>query len=465
VITNMTEETKTQAVTVTPVRGQAPKWDEVPETLPAMRAVRTPGTPRVLAAILLLMMLVFGLALIVTPWQQNVVGSGRVSALDPNQRQQNIETPVDGRIIKWHVIEGAEVKAGDLLVELSDNDPSIMENLGRERSAISETIRAGRDRLTNLQDRIRGIEMTRTNAVSAAESRVQMAKERVRAAEQGLQAAEAAHTTAKLNIERQKRLGEKGLTSTRNIELAELELARTLADVDRAGAALNASRSEQLAMEAELLRTDNDAQVRIEEARAALQSAFSDLGKQNAELTKVDVRVARQLNQQVRAPVDGTILRILARQGGEQVKAADALAVLVPRAGSDIVELWVNGNDAPLISPGRKVRLQFEGWPAIQFAGWPSVAVGTFGGRVLFVDATDNGQGKFRVLVEPDPDDRDWPARRFLRQGVRANGWVLLNQVPIWFELWRQFNAFPPSIAMEEPGSEAKSSRGGKNGK
>jgi membrane fusion protein, adhesin transport system len=106
----------------------------------------------------------------------------------------------------------------------------------------------------------------------------------------------------------------------------------------------------------------------------------------------------------------------------------------------------VHGNDAALISPGRHVRLQFEGWPAVQFAGWPSVAVGTFGGRVGFVDATDDGKGRFRVVVVPDPEDEDWPSAQYLRQGVRAKGWVLLEQVRLGFELWRQFNGFPPAL-------------------
>ena len=119
----------------------------------------------------------------------------------------------------------------------------------------------------------------------------------------------------------------------------------------------------------------------------------------------------------------------------------------------------MDGNDVPLISEGRPVRLQFEGWPALQFAGWPSIAVGTFGGRVQLVDSTDNGAGKFRVLIKPDPHDEPWPTKTYLRQGVRANGWVLLNQVPLGFELWRQFNGFPPIISMAEPGSAKDASK------
>jgi pyruvate/2-oxoglutarate dehydrogenase complex dihydrolipoamide acyltransferase (E2) component len=164
--------------------------------------------------------------------------------------------------------------------------------------------------------------------------------------------------------------------------------------------------------------------------------------------------------QTIRAPRNGTILRLVAQPGGELLKAGDPIAIFIPETQDLVVELWMNGNDIPLIHAGDKVRLQFEGWPAIQFAGWPSVAIGTFGGRVMLVDATDNGEGKFRILVEPDDEDEPWPSNRYLRQGVRTNGWVLLNQVSLGFELWRQFNGFPPTVT---PQGDAAGAKGGKN--
>jgi hypothetical protein len=108
------------------------------------------------------------------------------------------------------------------------------------------------------------------------------------------------------------------------------------------------------------------------------------------------------------------------------------------------------------------VRLQFEGWPAVQFVGWPSVARGTFGGEVVLIDPTDDGTGRFRVLVAPRPDVVndgtevvEWPGPRWLRQGVQVNGWVLLNRVPLWYEIWRQLNGFPPALADRPAGAGA----------
>ena len=161
---------------------------------------------------------------------------------------------------------------------------------------------------------------------------------------------------------------------------------------------------------------------------------------------------------QVVAPRAGVILRLIAHQGTEMVKAGDPLVVLVPNVDSSAVELLIDGNDASLLEKDRKVRLQFEGWPAVQFVGWPSVAVGTFGGVVSFVDAHADTKGKFRVVVVPDANDQPWPSARYLRQGVRAGGWVLLDQVALGFELWRQFNGFPPAVS--EPGAEGYTAGG-----
>jgi adhesin transport system membrane fusion protein len=273
-----------------------------------------------------------------------------------------------------------------------------------------------------------------------------MAQDRVRAARQSVQATEAAARTAQLNADRQRALLAEGLASTRTGELAELDRVRAGTEVDRARATLSAAQSEESAFQSDLLRVGTDGFAAIEDARAARAAAAAEIAAATGELARIEVRLARQATQLVTAPRSGTVLRLVAATGGDQVKAGDPLLVFVPDTEARAVELWVDGNDVPLLTEGQRVRLQFEGWPAIQFTGWPTLAYGTFGGRIAVVDSTDNGQGKFRVLVTPEPGAR-WPTGRYLRQGVRANGWVLLNRVRLGWELWRQFNGFPPRPA------------------
>jgi hypothetical protein len=73
---------------------------------------------------------------------------------------------------------------------------------------------------------------------------------------------------------------------------------------------------------------------------------------------------------------------------------------------------------------------------------------------VQVIDYVASANGEYRLLVVPDPTDEIWPSR--LRLGSGANGWVMLNDVPIWFELWRQINGFPPTIAPDEVEPEKK---------
>lgn len=411
--------------------------------------VSEPRATRILARVLVLLFVVLVVALRCAPWQQSAYGTGRVVAYAPLDRQQAIEAPIEGRIVHWHVREGSIVRAGDPVVDLTDNDPEIIHRLREEYTAMTARLDAAKARALSVDSRMRALRSSRGSAVSAAQQRARMATDRVRSAEEALRAAEAASKTAKLNEDRQSKLLSEGLTSVRAFELAELEVIRAQTESDRARAALSAARSEALALDADLSKVGNDGTASIDDARASHAAALAEIASAQAEVARIEVRLARQQSQAIKAPRDGVILRLVANQGTELVKAGDPLAILVPDSETRAVELWVDGNDVPLITNDRHVRLQFEGWPAVQFAGWPSVAVGTFGGKVSLVDASDDGSGNFRVLVVPDGKE-PWPSGVFLRQGTQAHGWVLLSRVRLGYELWRQFNGFPPVVASDE---------------
>jgi len=322
--------------------------------------VKSTRSATIIAYVFALVFVSFVTALFFVPWVQTSFGKGRVIAYHPNERQQNIEAPVEGRISKWFVLEGKKVKEGDPIAEISDIDPNIMERLQAEQAA----------------------------------------------AEQRLEATLKGRETSLKNLERQKMLSQQGLTSQRGYELAVLEVAKFDSDVSSA----------------------------------------------TQELQRIKVRLARQSSQTISAPRDGTIMRVVAPQGTAYVKAGTILATLVPETENSAVELYIEGNDLPLMTVGREVRLQFEGWPAIQFAGWPSVAKGTFGGKIGVIDASDDGSGRFRIIVFPLVEERfpgnklGWPESNILRQGVQTHGWVLLNEVKLGFELWRKFNKFPVAL-------------------
>lgn len=198
-----------------------------------------------------------------------------------------------------------------------------------------------------------------------------------------------------------------------------------------------------------LKKTGASTQRIYEEAQLELVKYNTDLAKAKVDLAKVKVKIARQDSRLVKAPIDGTIVERRHGEGGITVNPTEFLANIVPDGKSRIVALWVKGMDAPLVSVGDKVMLQFEGWPAVQFSGWPEVAVGTFEGEVSFVSPQTNPVGEVKIFVKPE-NKRDWPNSELLRLGTKTNGWVLLKNVTLGYELWRRFNGFPININSKE---------------
>lgn len=390
------------------------------------------------------------------PWQQSVVGQGQVVAFQPNERAQRIEAPVKGRVATWHVVEGSAVEAGQLLVELSDIDPNYVERLNAKREAGTRSLEAARQQAEAYKSQRASLEEARTLAMQAAALKVDMAHQKVAAAREKVRAAEAQAKTAVLNLERVEALVKQGLRSNRDMELTILSEAKAQTELNQARAGLSEARAQAVALQAERVQKGAEFEAKIASVAASRQKAESEAAKAEKALAELQVAVSRQSAQQVRAPRAGVILDVMADQGGEVVKEGDPLALLIPNTDSRAVELWVDGNDAPLITAGREARVQFEGWPAVQFVGWPSAAVGTFPAKVAFVDAMGRKDGRFRVVVLPVADSEEhWPEPRFLRQGVKAKGWILLDEVSVGFELWRQFNGFPVS-QRDKPQTEAQ---------
>ena len=414
------------------------------------------------ARLLVFLLCAMIVGMMLAPWQQNVTGNGRVVAFSPLVREQTLEAPVSGRIHKFadNISEGMHIKEGDFIAEIRDLDPLLLPRLENQLAAKRRELEHTKEIATAYTGQVSAFQTARDETVLAADEYVKMAEQTKLAKDRNLDAANAALSQEKLDYERQAGLEKDGLSSTLKLQIQERKLKVAQAQVDQAKAYVAAADNEIEAKKRERSAKEREATTKIDSASAALRKANADVAKLEKEILELESKVEQQKNQVVNAPIDGFVFRVHRFQGGQIVKQGEPLLTIVPDTADRSVELWLNGNDAPLVSVGRHVRLQFEGWPAVQFSGWPSVAVGSFGGKVARIDATDNDKGKFRILVVPDEQDEPWPSDRFLRQGVQAHGWVLLERVSLGFEVWRQLNAFPPVVDVDEPTNEsdAKSS-------
>ena len=432
----------------------------------SLKAARTPWPARWFGRLLLLLFVAAPVVLVFVPWQQTVRGRGQVVAFAPTERKQVVTALVGGQVKKWYVVEGSKVKAGDPIVDIDDNDPGLAERLEAQRKFLFSRKDAAEDEVAEQLRAVKAQEQAMAAAVAAAKANRDAAALVVDVSKQSKKNNEFAATFEKRRYEmfdrlfRDKQFG--GLESELNRDDAKAKADRAQTDVTRADAEIKRAEAAVLTADSLALQAGATGLSAVALAHRDLHRAEQNRFGVERELQEIETRVERFKARFVKAPTDGVVFRISANAGagGQFVKEGDELAVIVPDATDRVVELLVDGVDAPLIAAhmertgrGPHVRLQFEGWPGVQFAGWPSVAVGTFGGRVRQIDATDDGFGRFRILVEPDelfPGDR-WPEGLYLRQGNQAVGWVFLNRITLGYELWRQLNGFPPVVAPRAP--------------
>jgi multidrug resistance efflux pump len=417
--------------------------------MPSLQLTRSSRFARRLAWLLLILLSLTTVVMFFAPWQQTVTGAGYVVAYAPRERQQVLEATIEGRIVRWNeeLMENARVSRGEFLAEVRDLDAEYSTRLEGQLENTSVMLDAAKKIVEATQGQLTAYQEVAVQITRAQDAYVQAAMEKVSAAEQKLSLASAAIPQLQAAFDRATTLYQQNNISVEKLQESERKLMESQAKVREETANFAASKSDLEGKQNDRLAYIQKANADVRYYEGALDKSRSEVAKMEKERLEMQSKIARQSTQIVLAPFDGYLVEISPNIGTQLVKKGDPICRIVPDTKDRAVQIWLDGNDAPLVNPGDHVRLQFEGWPAIQFAGWPSVAVGTFGGTVASVDMIDDGKGKFRCQVLPDSADvLDWPEDRYLRQGVRANGWVLLEQVPLWFEVWRQLNGFPPAL-------------------
>lgn len=397
------------------------------DRLYSLRALKAPRAGKILARWLLSLILIF-LVIVFLPWQQNVRGTGRVTALNPMNRPQSVQSVIAGQIQRWHIKEGQFVKKGDTIITISEVkekyfDPKFLIRLREQILAKEGSMQSKEEKAEALKRQVTALK--NAMRIKIEQSRAKLDAEKVK------------FQNTKNQYERNKRLYDAG-----NIPLTKFQ------DIEYK---FQGSQADYLNAEIELDRVEAEYLDKIAKSESDLNHTESELFDTQGEVAKLNNEYAnmkiRSTQYQILSPQNGYVVRAMKAGIGETIKEADAVCTIMPESSDLAVELHVKAMDVPLLSKGRNVRIEFDGWPALQFSGWPSVSVGTFGGKVEVIDYVNSKPGEFRVLVVPDQGDQEWP--RQLRIGSGIKGWVMLDDVPVWYEMWRQLNGFPPSLYSE----------------
>ncbi|MFM7738448.1 MAG: HlyD family secretion protein, partial [Planctomycetota bacterium] len=405
---------------------------------------------------LLFLMLLSVASMVFLPWQQTARGSGRVIAYVPQERQQPVIAPIKGVVsmVAPDLREGDFVKQGTVILELQPAAANMVEQMTFQVSDLKAKLESAKIKAEVYQRNIKDFTDARDYAVKAAAEMVEMAQAKLQAKQTLLPGYEAKELQARLNYDRQAALFQGGATAEKEVERLKKDLDVAVSELASTKFEVQSALKEVDAKQHELEQKRSEAQTKIDYAKAMEQDALGLQATVQKEMRDLEIKLSELKLLRIEAPRDGTIYRLPVYERGQTIKEGETLFTIVPSTTERAVELYIKGNDISLIHAGDHVRLQFEGWPAIQFfSGWPNNAVGTFGGQVARVDPTDDGTGKFRIQVIPEKDT-EWPKVQYLRQGVRANGWVMLKTVTLGYEIWRQLNGFPPVI--DEPDGEKK---------
>lgn len=405
--------------------------------------------------------LIFIAIMMFLPWTQNINTSGTVTTLYQDQRPQEMNTIIPGRIIKWWVKEGDFVKKGDTIVQLADVkddylDPKLVQRTQEQLDAKQQKIGFYNEKISATASQVEAMEMSRNLKLNSLDNKLEQLRRKVTSDSAELVAAEIDHGIAVQQLNRAKQMFSEGIIALTEFERRTGQYNKALAILTEKQQKLQNTRQDITICRIEMNTVRQDAADKIFKAQGDIASARGDVAS-------TDVEVAKNQNQLANYAIRGSQRWMIAPQSGqitkakksginEMVKEGEMIVEIVPNKFDQAVELYVAPMDLVLVEKGQQVRLQFDGFPAIVFSGWPEASYGTFVGEVIAVETNRSENGKFRMLVVPVEKEKKWPAA--LKLGAGVQGFALLKNVSIWYELWRQINGFPPEFYQPSSGKE-----------
>ncbi len=396
---------------------------------------------------------IFFILFLLLPWTQNIQAPGLITTRSPEQRPQEINSAISGRIEKWFVKEGDIVEKGDTILKITEVeesylDPQLLKRTEEQIKAKEGTVDFYRDKVVAIQNQIEATYQVRELKLQQLEKKVKQVSLNVISDSMALKNIETELKIAKDQYKRQEELYKQGLKSLTELEQRKQQLQSAESKFTIAENKLSNTRNDLLIAKIELNQNDNEYSEKISKAQSDKFASLSEITNGEGEVAKLKNKFSnyaiRNAFYYVLAPQDGQITKTISAGIGEIIKSSENIAKVVPQKFQYAVEMYVKPMDLPLISEGQKVRLQFDGWPAIVFSGWPVTSYGTYGGKVAAIDNSISENGKFRILVVEDPRDHKWP--NALKVGGGARGMALLKDVHIIYELWRNINGFPPDF-------------------
>lgn len=393
------------------------------------------------------------------PWTQNIQSRGEITTVQPGQRPQTIQSTIAGRIEQWFVQEGELVKKGDTIVFLSEIkaeyfDPNLVSRTLRQVEAKEGAMDAYEGKAVALDEQIDAMKTELGYKQQQLENRILQAELKLASDEADLSQAYIQDSIARQQYDRAQRLFLEGINSRTKVEDRQGKLQETAAKLMVAKNKVGEARNEVLNAQLQLNTVLYEYNQKIAKAESERFSTLSMIFDAEGSINKLNIEASNYRTRSqfyyIVAPQDCYITEAIKPGLGETVKEGEGIVTIMPADYQLAVQLYVRPMDLPLISVGREVRFIFDGWPAFIFSGWPGQSFGTYSGKVFAIDKMISPNGRYRILVAPGSEDKPWPEA--LQVGSGAQGIALLENVPLWYEIWRRLNGFPPEYYYGDEG-------------
>lgn len=393
------------------------------------------------------------------PWTQTVQSSGKVTTINPEDRPQTIPSRIAGRIEKWYVNEGDLVKKNDTIAFISEIkedyfDPQLIGRTQEQLKSKESAIVSYEQKINSIDVQIDAINTSFILKTQQAKNKILQAKAKLDSDSADFVAVSNNYKISEEQFSRFEDLLAKGIISKTDYENRKAKLQEFLSKKVASENKWNNAKADLINAHIELNSIRQDYNEKLMKSESEKFSALSMLYDAEAGLTKMQNQLSnytiRNSYYYVLAPQDGFITKSYVQGVGEIVKEGSPLISIVPDNVGLSVEFYVEPIDVPLIHKGANVQLTFDGWPAFVFSGWPGVSFGTYKAKVVAIDKVISDNGKFRVLAVKS--DENWPEIIQVGGGVKAL--VMLQNVPVVYEIWRKANGFPPEFYTNAISSE-----------
>jgi multidrug resistance efflux pump len=406
--------------------------------------------------------LVIGLLLIFMismflPWTQNIQAKGYATTRLPGQRPQDVQSVISGKLEKWYVKEGDFVEAGDTLVFISEIkneyfDPQLIERTADQVEAKNQSIQSYDDKIKALNNQYKALDAGMKLKLEQTKNKIQQARNKISIDSIDLIAYNTSLKIAANQLSRTQELHSKGLKSLTELQAKELKVQESQAKVTVQENKLVNRKNELINAKIGLFAVEREYADKLSKSQSDKQSALSSKFDAIASTSKLSNKLSnysvRQQFYQILAPQSGYVTKTLKKGLGEIIKEGTSILTIMPSEYDLAIEIYVKPQDLPLLSIGNDARMIFDGWPAFVISGWSEASTGIFDGKVIAIDQFISENGFYRLLISPDPENRDWPKQ--LRVGTGSKIFLLLKDVPVWYEVWRQLNGFPPDFYKEK---------------